>query len=255
MAVLLILTKISSRAIVGVGTSLNTNGPPYSNNLTAFMRALLKSGAGGARRGDRCFDVREHAELREDHRARGVAIKRLDLAVHDPEDVTAGRVHPLARCRQDPHRRRKGAPVRALQSELHDHDIADAEEPIQLAMHVRKRLRIDLDRLAEAGGAVGPAVSDADRHVGKRPVRREALSPALDIHLLSQAVRRPNDLFVVHGSPSFPSHRKAQISREFVEKEIDAGNPAVPGNDEISPGVSWRLARPALYPLDPSAIA
>src|SRR5215813_3226847 len=43
MAVLLILTKISSRAIVGVGTSLNTNCPPYFNNLTAFMRGLLKS--------------------------------------------------------------------------------------------------------------------------------------------------------------------------------------------------------------------
>src|ERR1700686_2013842 len=40
---LLIFTRISSRAIVGVGTSLNTNCPPYSNNLTAFMRALLES--------------------------------------------------------------------------------------------------------------------------------------------------------------------------------------------------------------------
>ena len=33
--------RFSSRAIVVVGTSLNTNCPPYSNNLTAFMRALL----------------------------------------------------------------------------------------------------------------------------------------------------------------------------------------------------------------------
>src|SRR5207237_8370170 len=40
-AVLLTLTKISSRAIVGVGTSLNTNCPPYSNNLTAFMLGSL----------------------------------------------------------------------------------------------------------------------------------------------------------------------------------------------------------------------
>src|SRR5437773_10740025 len=36
---------------------------------------------------------------------------------------------------------------------------------------------------------------------------------------------------------------------------MNGGNPAVPGNDEISPGVSWRLARPALYPSDPPAIA
>ena len=41
-AVLLIFTKISSRAIVGVGTWLNTNCPPYSSNLTAFMRVLLE---------------------------------------------------------------------------------------------------------------------------------------------------------------------------------------------------------------------
>jgi len=39
------------------------------------------------------------------------------------------------------------------------------------------------------------------------------------------------------------------------KKEINGGNPAVLGNDEISPGVSWRLTRAARYPLDPSAIA
>jgi hypothetical protein len=48
--------------------------------------------------------------------------------------------------------------------------------------------------------------------------------------------------------------RATRFSRELVEKEINGGNPAVPGNDEISPGVSWRLTRPALYPLDPPAI-
>src|SRR2546422_3628619 len=35
----------------------------------------------------------------------------------------------------------------------------------------------------------------------------------------------------------------------------NCSNPAVSGNDEISPGVSWRLTRAARYPLDPSAIA
>src|SRR5258707_850325 len=44
-------------------------------------------------------------------------------------------------------------------------------------------------------------------------------------------------------------------SGQLVEKEINGGNPAVPGNDEISPGVSWRLTRAARYPLDPPAIA
>jgi hypothetical protein len=28
-------------------------------------------------------------------------------------------------------------------------------------------------------------------------------------------------------------------SGQLVEKEINGGNSAVPGNDEISPGVSW----------------
>jgi len=30
-------------------------------------------------------------------------------------------------------------------------------------------------------------------------------------------------------------------SGKFVEKQIEGGNPAVAGDDEISPGVSWRL--------------
>src|SRR6266446_4127863 len=44
-------------------------------------------------------------------------------------------------------------------------------------------------------------------------------------------------------------------SGQLVEKEIKGGNPAVPGNDEIGPGVSGRLTRAARYPLDPPAIA
>jgi MarR family 2-MHQ and catechol resistance regulon transcriptional repressor len=147
---------------------------------------------------DGCFDIREHAELREDHRTRGVAVERLDLVVHETEDVTARRVHPLARWRKDPHRRRQGPLVRTLEGELHDDDIADAEKPVQFAMHVRKRLCIDFDRLAQAGGAVGPAVRDADRHVGKRPVGREAVNPTLDVHLSGQFVRSANDLLVIH---------------------------------------------------------
>src|SRR5438309_11082213 len=36
---------------------------------------------------------------------------------------------------------------------------------------------------------------------------------------------------------------------------MNGGDPAVPDNDEISPGVSWRLTRAARSPLDPPAIA
>src|SRR6266853_2498569 len=42
---------------------------------------------------------------------------------------------------------------------------------------------------------------------------------------------------------------------QLVEKEINGGNPAVPGNNEISTGVGWRFTRTARYPLDPPAIA
>src|SRR6266849_1550674 len=42
---------------------------------------------------------------------------------------------------------------------------------------------------------------------------------------------------------------------QLIEKKINGGNPAVPGNDEISPSVSWRVTRAARYPLDPPAIA
>src|SRR5579862_3165263 len=92
------------------------------------------SEAGHLRVSDGCFDIREHAELREDHRSRGVAVERLDLAVHETEDVTARRVHPLARWRKDPHRRWQRPLVRTLKGEFHDDDIADAEKPVQLAM-------------------------------------------------------------------------------------------------------------------------
>src|SRR5258706_16006702 len=42
---------------------------------------------------------------------------------------------------------------------------------------------------------------------------------------------------------------------QLVEKKINGGNPAVPGNDEISTSVCWLLTRAARYPLDPPAIA
>src|SRR5579864_3147221 len=42
---------------------------------------------------------------------------------------------------------------------------------------------------------------------------------------------------------------------QLVEKKINGGNLAVPGNDEISTSVCWRLTSAARYPLDPPAIA
>src|SRR4029077_6713380 len=40
-----------------------------------------------------------------------------------------------------------------------------------------------------------------------------------------------------------------------IEKEIDGGNPAVPGDEEISPGVGWRLAGGTRHPPDPRGVA
>src|SRR5580692_7330189 len=40
-----------------------------------------------------------------------------------------------------------------------------------------------------------------------------------------------------------------------IEKEIDGGNPAVPGDEEISPGVGRRLARRTRHPPDPRGVA
>src|SRR5215471_5254740 len=44
-------------------------------------------------------------------------------------------------------------------------------------------------------------------------------------------------------------------SRWLVKKEIDGGDPAIPGNNKISPGVSWRLPGAARHPPDPPTIA
>src|SRR5215470_8277539 len=48
---------------------------------------------------------------------------------------------------------------------------------------------------------------------------------------------------------------KFSSSGQLVEKEVKGGNPALPGNDEISPGVLRRLTCPARYPFYPSAVA
>jgi len=43
----------------------------------------------------------------------------------------------------------------------------------------------------------------------------------------------------------------ASRSPKLVKEKIDAGNPAVPGDDEIGSGVSRWLARAARHPTNP----
>ncbi len=47
----------------------------------------------------------------------------------------------------------------------------------------------------------------------------------------------------------------ASRSRQLVKEEIDGGDLAVPGDDEIGSGVSRRLARAARHPTDTPPIA
>src|SRR5437879_4256395 len=51
------------------------------------------------------------------------------------------------------------------------------------------------------------------------------------------------------------SRRAASRSRQLVKEEIDGGDLAVPGDDEIGSGVSRRLARAARHPTNPPPIA
>ncbi len=56
---------------------------------------------------------------------------------------------------------------------------------------------------------------------------------------------------MIAGSPARGNRAPESNSGQLVETDINSGNPAVPGNDEISTGVSRRFARTALQPLDP----
>src|SRR5260370_20654309 len=51
-----------------------------------------------------------------------------------------------------------------------------------------------------------------------------------------------------------PSHGGLQQQGLLVEKKIKGGDLAVPCDDEISSGVSWRLPRATRYPLKASGI-
>src|SRR6185295_12409202 len=119
-------------------------------------------------------------------------------AVHEAKDVAAGCVHPLAGWRDDPRRHLKRPLVRALQRQFHYDDIANGKEAVELSMHVRERLRVDLDGLPEPGRAVRPTVRDADGHVGEGPVCCERRDPSGNVHVLRHLVRLANDLLVAH---------------------------------------------------------
>lgn len=56
-------------------------------------------------------------------------------------------------------------------------------------------------------------------------------------------------------SPIWPHSTKQKSSGQLVKEEIDGDDLAVPGDQEIRPGISRWFARAAGYPADPSTIA
>src|SRR5258708_39413769 len=50
--------------------------------------------------------------------------------------------------------------------------------------------------------------------------------------------------------PPLRSIQCGPASGQLVEEEINGGNQAVPGDDEIRSGVCWRIARATGYPWD-----
>jgi hypothetical protein len=93
-----------------------------------------------------------------------------------------------------PQRQAQRAEVGPLQSQLDHHDVAGDAHPVQLAVHVRERSRVDLHRL---GQLVRPAVGDTDRLVGKRAVLGEGCNRSLEVLVLGDLVGLPDDLVVV----------------------------------------------------------
>ena len=77
----------------------------------------------------------------------------------------------------------------------------------------------------------------------------ELLSSHLQSLMATKASTEEYDIVIID-SGSTRAH-----SGQLVEEELDGGNPAVPGDDEIRSGVSRRLTRAARYPWDPPAIA
>jgi hypothetical protein len=77
-------------------------------------------------------------------------------------------------------------------------------------------------------------------------------------HRLSSELNREGDRGIF--LPPLPilrigSRTAESSSGELVEKEINGGNLAIPGDDEIGRGVGRRLTRAARDPFDPPAIA
>jgi hypothetical protein len=84
--------------------------------------------------------------------------------------------------------------------------------------------------------AAGPAVRIAERPFVCREQRRS----------FERVTDQPRTSFDAFNSGSL---------RTLIEEEINGGDLAVPGDDEIRPGVCWCLTGVAGYPFDPSAIA
>src|SRR5882672_4725420 len=131
----------------------------------------------------------QHSQLRQDHRAGGIAVEGFDLAVCQLKHVTTWGVHLFSRRRNDADGQLQRPLVRALQREFDDDGVTDDVERVQLPMHVGKRCRINLDGATEFLRA---AIGDTDGFIGERAVLGETVHPPADVFVLSYLIGLPN---------------------------------------------------------------
>ncbi len=114
--------------------------------------------------------------------SRGVAVERLISPVTRRKTSQHGASIRCPLAKRFPRRVLGVYPCGYPGGKLHDDDIADAEKLAGRDAYPETPLH-NLDRLAQASGAVGLRYVTPIDYVGKRPVGREALNPTLDVHL------------------------------------------------------------------------
>ena len=114
-----------------------------------------------------------------------------------------------------------------------------------------------VDRYRNAGGNEGNYAHSTARSNISRFVRSDLpCGNHVRIRRGLEAVERLHDASQNHTLVAASFLRLDQsCSGQLVEEEINGGNPAVPGDDEIRSGVCRCIAGSACYPWDPPAIA
>src|SRR6516164_3344375 len=173
----------------------------------------------------------DEAKLLLDHGARRIAVKTQDFSVPQLKDIATGGIHPLARRLMRLPRQLQRPFVRSLQRQFDDNGVSDDVEREQLAMHIGKRFRVDLDRAPEFSRATK---RDTDRFVGEGAVFGEAVHPAGDVLILGHLIGFPNCCFVRSHTRATPcavigDRARARDCISLANTTIDVwGGPRIP---------------------------